>query len=145
MPETLIGVDLSAKAEDQALPLHNRWHPDIPAAASVDLGQTFRIECLDWTDGQIADNDSADDVRDVDLRHVHVLSGPIHVNGVEPGDLLVVDILADRSPPSSPSGDSPGSSPGRTEAASWSSTSPTPPRRSGTSTGSSPAPVTCLV
>jgi formamidase len=32
-------------------------------------------------------------VRDVDLRRVHMLSGPVAVNGAEPGDLLVVDIL----------------------------------------------------
>jgi len=93
MPETQIGVELSKKADEQALPLHNRWHPDIPAACSVELGQSFRVECLDWTDGQIKDDDSANDVRDVDLHRVHVLSGPIHVNGVQPGDLLVVDIL----------------------------------------------------
>ncbi|MEZ5077508.1 MAG: acetamidase/formamidase family protein [Solirubrobacterales bacterium] len=93
MPQTLIGVDLDKRADEQALPLHNRWHPDIPAVASVDCGESFRVECLDWTDGQIGDNDRADDVRDLDLNRVHVLSGPIHVNGAEPGDLLVVDIL----------------------------------------------------
>ncbi|MBS1888709.1 MAG: acetamidase/formamidase family protein [Actinobacteria bacterium] len=93
MPQTLIGVDLGKPADEQALPLHNRWHPDIPAVASVDCGESFRVECLDWTDGQIGDDDRADDVRDLDLNRVHVLSGPIHVNGAEPGDLLVVDIL----------------------------------------------------
>ncbi|MBS1879393.1 MAG: acetamidase/formamidase family protein [Actinobacteria bacterium] len=93
MPQTLIGVDLSKPADEQALPPHNRWHPDIPAVASVDCGESFRVECLDWTDGQIGDNDGAEDVRDLDLNRVHVLSGPIHVNGAEPGDLLVVDIL----------------------------------------------------
>ncbi|MDO7667010.1 MAG: acetamidase/formamidase family protein, partial [Pseudomonadota bacterium] len=34
-----------------------------------------------------------DDVRDVDLLQVHYLSGPIGVEGAEPGDLMVVDIL----------------------------------------------------
>lgn len=38
-------------------------------------------------------NDSADDVRDVDLTTVHYLSGPVGVKGAEPGDLLVVDLL----------------------------------------------------
>jgi formamidase len=32
-------------------------------------------------------------VRDIDLTTVHFLSGPIGVEGCEPGDLLVVDIL----------------------------------------------------
>ena len=35
----------------------------------------------------------SDDVRDVDLTSVHNLSGPIAVEGAEPGDALVVDIL----------------------------------------------------
>ena len=47
----------------------------------------------DWTGGQIGNNDSANDIRDVDLSQVHYLSGPIRVEGAEPGDLLVVDIL----------------------------------------------------
>jgi formamidase len=47
---------------------------------------------LDWTGGQIKNNDSADDVRDVDLKQVHYLSGPFAVPGTEPGDVLVVEI-----------------------------------------------------
>lgn len=35
----------------------------------------------------------SDDIRDVDLTKVHNLSGPIAVEGAEPGDCLVVDIL----------------------------------------------------
>jgi len=93
MPETLISVDLSKPAEDQGNPLHNRWHPDIPAQVAVRPGDVFRLECKDWTDGQIADSDSADDIRDVRLERVHVLTGPVAVEGAEPGDLLKVDLL----------------------------------------------------
>ena len=93
MPKTLFQVDLTKPMEKQELPGHNRWHPDIPAVVSVNPGDIFRIECKDWTDGQIKNNDSPDDIRDVDLSIVHVLSGPIWVNGAEPGDILVVDIL----------------------------------------------------
>src|SRR5215212_671159 len=93
MPETLFKVDLDKKMDEQDLVGHNRWHPDIPPVVAVESGTTFRIECLDWTDGQIGDNDSANDVRDVRLPRVHVLSGPIAVNGAQPGDLLVVDIV----------------------------------------------------
>lgn len=93
MPETLFKVDLTQPMSEQEMPGHNRWHPDIPAVVSVNPGDVFRIECKDWTDGQIKNNDSPDDVRDVDLTVVHVLSGPIYVNGAQPGDILVVDIL----------------------------------------------------
>ncbi|KAL6362459.1 hypothetical protein LRP88_03741 [Fusarium phalaenopsidis] len=58
----------------------------------VEPGETVRIECLDWTGGQIQNNDSADDVRDVDLTKIHYLTGPFDIKGSEPGDLLVVNI-----------------------------------------------------
>jgi formamidase len=86
-------VDQSKSAADQAVPLHNRWHPDVPSASSVKPGSEFRVECREWTDAQLGNNDSANDVRDVDLDACHVLSGPIEIEGAEPGDLLVVDIL----------------------------------------------------
>jgi formamidase len=56
-------------------------------------GQDIRIECREWTDNQIVNDDSANDVRDVQLDGCHMLSGPIAIEGAEPGDLLVVDIL----------------------------------------------------
>jgi formamidase len=93
MPKTLFEVDLTKPMNEQEMPGHNRWHPDIPAVASVNPGDVFRIECKDWTDGQIKNDDNPDDIKDVDLTVVHVLSGPIWVNGAQPGDILVVDIL----------------------------------------------------
>jgi acetamidase/formamidase len=35
----------------------------------------------------------SDDIKNVDLTGVHNLSGPVAVEGAEPGDCLVVDIL----------------------------------------------------
>src|SRR6188472_4181823 len=93
MPEVVFSVDQSKSMADQAVPGHNRWHPDIPPAASVRPGSEFRVECREWTDSQLGNNDSANDVRDVDLLRAHMLSGPIEIEGAEPGDLLVVDIL----------------------------------------------------
>ncbi|TNC22208.1 formamidase [Amycolatopsis alkalitolerans] len=93
MPKILSPVDLSVTRFDQAVPGHNRWHPEIPAIDTVEPGEVFRLECLDWLDGQIKNNDDPSDVRDVDLSVAHVLSGPVAVRGAEPGDLLVVDIL----------------------------------------------------
>jgi formamidase len=92
MAKPLIQVDLSRPANEQDV-IHNRWHPDIPMVATVSPGDEFRVECVDWTGGQIKYDKNAADVRDVDLTKVHYLSGPIAVKGAEPGDLLVVDIL----------------------------------------------------
>jgi formamidase len=92
MAETLIKVDLKQSPYENDM-VHNRWHPDIPIVVWVKPGDDFKIETYDWTGGYVQNNDSADDIRDVDLTTVHFLSGPIGVEGCEPGDLLVVDIL----------------------------------------------------
>lgn len=47
---------------------------------------------MDWTGGQIGNNDSADDMRDVDLTRIHYLTGPFNIETAEPGDILVVEI-----------------------------------------------------
>ena len=92
MPNTLINVDLNQSAYENEM-IHNRWHPDIPMACWVNPGDDFILETYDWTGGFIENNESADDVRDIDLSIVHFLSGPVGVRGVEAGDLLVVDLL----------------------------------------------------
>jgi formamidase len=107
MPEVIFSVDPTKSMRDQDVPGHNRWHPDIPAVATVKPGDEFRIECCEWTDGQIGNNDSSDDVRDVDLSAAHMLSGPFAVEGAEPGDLLVLDIL-DLGPIPQQTGPAPG-------------------------------------
>ena len=96
MPEVIFEVDrdlVGVPMAEQRVPGHNRWHPDIPPASAVDPGGSYRIECKEWTDEQIVNSDSAEDVAGVNLDKCHMLSGPIAINGAEPGDVLVVDIL----------------------------------------------------
>ena len=93
MSKTVFKVDLNKAPEEAAQKPHNRWHPDIPMVETFKPGEVLRVECYDWTGGQIGNNDSANDIRDVDLTRVHYLSGPFGFEGAEPGDLLVVDIL----------------------------------------------------
>ena len=81
MPKTIIGVDLKKAPKDQDPPVHNRWHPDIPSVVSVKPGDDFRVEALDWTGGQIRNDDSANDIRDCNLFPCHHLFGPIDVAG----------------------------------------------------------------
>ncbi|KAM0127849.1 hypothetical protein ACHAPC_008077 [Botrytis cinerea] len=85
-------VSLDEPAESQPK-LHNRWHPDIPFADTIKNGETVKIECVDWTGGQIKNDDSADDVKNVDLTKIHYLSGPFEIETAEPGDVLLVEIM----------------------------------------------------
>ncbi|CAN0863754.1 Putative formamidase C869.04 [Linum grandiflorum] len=96
-PRALISVDVKKKPWQQTPPLHNRWHPEIPPVDQVTIGEFFRVEMVDWTGGVVLDDDSAVDIKTIDLSSVHHLSGPIRVvdeDGVaaKPGDLLVVEI-----------------------------------------------------
>ena len=72
---------------------HNRWHPDVPPVVRCHPGDEVVLETRDALDGQITASSTIDDVAAVDLGVVHPLTGPVHVEGAEPGDLLVVDVL----------------------------------------------------
>ncbi len=87
-PKTLVKVDTTRSPQNQPVPLHNRWHPDIPAVGTVSQGEVFRLECLDCTGGQIKYDDGVKDLECCDVGQVHYLSGPVSVEGAEPGDLL---------------------------------------------------------
>jgi len=63
-------VDPQNRPEEQLVPLHNRWHPEIPAASTQKIGDLFRVECMEWTGGQITNDDSAQDMKDIDLSKV---------------------------------------------------------------------------
>ena len=93
MPEVIFPLDSSKKFEDQEKLGHNRWHPEIPPVATVKPGDSFRVECREWFDGAIHNDDSAQDILEAPLKTVHKLSGPFDVEGAKPGDLLIVDIL----------------------------------------------------
>lgn len=44
-------------------------------------------------DEWIGNNDSADDMKNVDLTRIHYLSGPFEIETAEPGDVLLVEIM----------------------------------------------------
>ena len=86
-------VDYSKQCEGEPHLAHNRWHPDIPPAVEVELGEELEMDTRDAFDGQFKADTVAEDLRSVDLNLVHPLTGPAYVKGVEPGDLLEIQIL----------------------------------------------------
>jgi len=83
---------------------HNRFHPAIPPVMTVRPGDTVFMETRDAFDGQITRTSTERDViptfagGPLDLNLVHPLTGPVAIEGAEPGDLLevhVVDIIPD--------------------------------------------------
>jgi formamidase len=76
-PRLVVPIDLKKKPWEQKLPLHNRWHPDIPPVVDVTTGEIFRVEMVDWTGGAIKDDNSALDIKLVDLSVVR--SSPLRI------------------------------------------------------------------
>jgi formamidase len=78
---------------------HNRWHPDIPPVIRCEPGEEVMLETRDAFDGQFGPDVSLDVVGAPNLDRLHPLTGPVYIEGAEPGDLLdieVLDIEADR-------------------------------------------------
>ncbi len=72
---------------------HNRWHPDIPPVIRCDPGDEVILETRDAFDGQFGPDASLNVVAKPNLDVVHPLTGPVYINGAEPGDLLDIEIL----------------------------------------------------
>jgi len=73
---------------------HNRWHPALEPVASVAPGEEVTFETRDGLDGQLTRASTHADVARLDLGRGHPLTGPVYVEGAEPGDVLEVELLA---------------------------------------------------
>jgi formamidase len=89
-----LAVDAALPLADEPATGHNRWHPDLEPVASVAPGEELTLELRDGIDGQLTRGSSHADVGRLDLGRGHPLTGPVHVQGAEPGDLLEVRLLA---------------------------------------------------
>jgi formamidase len=78
------------EARDQG---HNRWHADIPPIAHIAPGDVLAIDTRDGGDLQITRTSSNADDEAFDIDRIHPMTGPFFIDGAEPGDLLVVEIL----------------------------------------------------
>ncbi|MBJ7334081.1 MAG: acetamidase/formamidase family protein, partial [Thermoleophilia bacterium] len=76
---------------------HNRWHPDLEPALVVADGDEILVDCRDGLDGQIVVTSVDADLLAMDLNRPHPMTGPIFVEGAEPGDVLQVDIIEVRT------------------------------------------------
>jgi acetamidase/formamidase len=71
---------------------HTMWDRDLPPVITVAPGQQLTIEVANSSGGQLTRGSTAGDVALMDFAKVNPVSGPILVEGAEPGDILVVDI-----------------------------------------------------
>ena len=72
--------------------VHSRWNNDLKPVLTISAGDTVSIETRDTSDNQIHPGFTMGDVGKVDTDRIHPLTGPIYIEGAEPGDTLVISI-----------------------------------------------------
>ncbi len=76
-----------------AEPTHSRWSRALPPRLSINPGDTVHMECQDSSGSQVRPGSTLADYLAVDRNKIHALTGPIEIQGAEPGDVLQIDIL----------------------------------------------------
>ena len=71
---------------------HFGWDNSIAPAEKVAPGSTIFFECLDSSGGQLSPESRVEDIAKLDFARINPVTGPIHVDGAEPGDALKVTI-----------------------------------------------------
>ncbi len=86
-----IRIDRAKRLRDEPRTGHNRWHPHIEPVLEVEPGEDVLFETRDAADGQIRDGMTTADLAKLDAFVAHPLTGPVHVAGARPGDLLEIE------------------------------------------------------
>jgi acetamidase/formamidase len=101
-PEKRAGAGTAVPAESPGVPepryrltrdhIHSKFSSTIPPALRVPSGAVVEIFTHEATGGQLDVDSTPADVANVDWDRVHALTGPIHVETAEPGDVLAVTL-----------------------------------------------------
>ncbi len=71
---------------------HMAWDRDIEPALVISPGTTVELEVRDASGGQLDPSSSPEAIRSLDLARINPTTGPIRIEGTQPGDALVVRI-----------------------------------------------------
>ena len=88
-----IKIDRKKRLKDDPGTGHNRWHPHIEPLLEVEPGEAVRLETRDASDGQVKLGMTVDDLKGLDSKVAHPVTGPLFVKGARPGDLLEIEYL----------------------------------------------------
>ena len=76
-----------------AEPTHSVWNRELEPRLLVASGDVVHMECVDSSGSQVRPESTVDDFLAIDRTRIHALTGPVAVDGAEPGDVLQVDVL----------------------------------------------------
>lgn len=78
----------------KAEPTHSVWDRTLEPRLHIAPGDEVHFECVDASGGQVHPGMKAEEFQSIDRTRIHALTGPIWIDGAEPGDVLQIDVLA---------------------------------------------------
>ncbi len=73
---------------------HHGWDHDRPAVTRIAPGDTLEFDVLDAAGGQFTPRSTVADVARLDFAKINPVTGPVFIDGAEPGDVLKVTLLS---------------------------------------------------
>lgn len=73
--------------------VHFKWDKTLDPVLVIEDGDTVIFETREVTDNQLGPDSTTDDLVLLDWDKVYPLSGPVYLEGAEPGDTLAIEIL----------------------------------------------------
>jgi len=78
----------------QAEPTHSVWDRALAPRLRILPGDEVRFDCVDASGTQVRPRMSTAEYLGIDRTRIHALTGPLWIDGAEPGDVLQVDVLS---------------------------------------------------
>jgi len=79
-----------------AEPAHSVWDRSLEPRLHIEPGDQVQIECVDSSGSQVRPGMTTAEFLAIDRARIHALTGPIWINGAEPGDVLQIEVLSTR-------------------------------------------------
>jgi len=74
-------------------PTHSRWNRHLAPRLHAAPGDTVHLECHDASGAQVHPTMTLAEYLAIDRDRIHALTGPIHIEGSEAGDVLEINVL----------------------------------------------------
>jgi acetamidase/formamidase len=76
-----------------AVPTHSRWNTTLLPRLTIDSEDVVHFECQDSSGAQVHRGMTVEEFQGIDRGLIHALTGPVAIEGAEPGDVLQIDVL----------------------------------------------------
>jgi acetamidase/formamidase len=76
--------------------VHHSWDKALTPILRITPGESVQFETLDASSGQLNRTSTAVDLAKLDLGQVNPVTGPVYIDGAQPGDALKVTVLSFR-------------------------------------------------